>query len=67
MPITKLALDNNKFYLSLNKVGLFADGVAVKLIALNQLYSLIKEWIDDVVNVSVDEQSICTYSFHERG
>ena len=49
----KLALDNNK-RLSLKEVGLFADGVAVKQIG-KETYSLIKEWIDDVVTVSVDE------------
>ena len=49
----KLALDNNK-RLSLKEVGLFADGVAVKQIG-KETFSLIKEWIDDVVTVSVDE------------
>ena len=49
----KLALDNNK-RLSLSEVGLFADGVAVKQIG-KETFSLIKEWIDDVVTVSVDE------------
>ena len=49
----KLALENNK-RLSLSEVGLFADGVAVKQIG-KRTYSLIKEWIDDVVTVSVDE------------
>ncbi len=51
-----LAIKNNK-RLSLKEVGLFADGVAVKQIGkLN--FSLIKEWIDDVITVSVDE--ICS-------
>ena len=49
----KLALDNNK-RLSLSEVGLFADGVAVKQIG-KETFSLIREWIDDVVTVSVDE------------
>ena len=49
----KLALDNNK-RLSLPEVGLFADGVAVKQIG-KETFSLIKEWIDDVITVSVDE------------
>ena len=49
----KLALDNKK-RLSLKEVGLFADGVAVKQIG-KETFSLIKEWIDDVVTVSVDE------------
>jgi threonine dehydratase len=49
----KLALDNNK-RLSLAEVGLFADGVAVKQIG-KENFSLIKEWIDEVVTVSVDE------------
>ena len=49
----KLALDNNK-RLSLAEVGLFADGVAVKQIGKNT-FSLIRQWIDDVITVSVDE------------
>ena len=49
----KLALDNNK-RLSLSEVGLFADGVAVKQIG-KETFSLIKEWVDGVVTVSVDE------------
>mgnify|MGYP001271002581 FL=1 len=48
-----LAIKNNK-RLSLKEVGLFVDGVAVKQIGkLN--FSLIKEWLDDVVTVSIDE------------
>ena len=39
---------------SLKEVGLFADGVAVKQIG-KITYSLIEEWIDGVVTVSVDE------------
>ena len=39
---------------SLKEVGLFADGVAVKQIG-KTTYSLIEEWIDGVVTVSVDE------------
>ena len=49
----KLALDNNK-RLKLKEVGLFADGVAVKQVG-KETFSLIKEWVDDVVTVSVDE------------
>ena len=49
----KLALDNNK-RLMLKEVGLFADGVAVKQVG-KETFSLIKEWVDDVVTVSVDE------------
>ena len=49
----KLAVDNNK-RLSLSEVGLFADGVAVKQIG-KETFSLIREWIDGVVTVSVDE------------
>ena len=49
----KLALENNK-RLALKEVGLFADGVAVKQIG-KKTFSLIKDWIDDVVTVSVDE------------
>ena len=41
----------------LKEVGLFADGVAVKQIG-RLTFSIINEWIDDVVTVSVDE--ICT-------
>ena len=48
-----LAIKNNK-RLSLKEVGLFADGVAVKQIG-KLTFSLIKEWLDDVVTVSVDE------------
>ena len=48
-----LAMKNNK-RLSLKEVGLFADGVAVKQIG-KLTFSLIKEWVDDVVTVSVDE------------
>ena len=51
-----LAMKNNK-RLSLKEVGLFADGVAVKQIG-KLTFSLIKEWVDDVVTVSVDE--ICS-------
>ena len=48
-----LAFRHNK-RLSLKEVGLFVDGVAVKQIGkLN--FSLIKEWLDDVVTVSIDE------------
>ena len=46
-------MKNNK-RLSLKEVGLFADGVAVKQIG-KLTFSLIKEWVDDVVTVSVDE------------
>ena len=49
----KLALDKNK-RLMLKEVGLFADGVAVKQVG-KETFSLIKEWVDDVVTVSVDE------------
>ena len=49
----KLALDNNK-RLSLPEVGLFADGVAVKQIG-KETFSLIRDWIDDVVTITVDE------------
>ena len=49
----KLAIDNKK-RLSLKEVGLFADGVAVKQIG-EKTFSLIKEWVDDVVTVTVDE------------
>jgi threonine dehydratase len=38
----------------LKEVGLFADGVAVKQVG-KETFSLIKEWVDDVVTVSVDE------------
>ena len=38
----------------MKEVGLFADGVAVKQIG-KKTFSLIKDWIDDVVTVSVDE------------
>ena len=48
-----LAIKNNK-RLSLKEVGLFADGVAVKQIG-KLTFSLIREWLDDVVTVSVDE------------
>ncbi len=48
-----MALKSNK-RVSLKEVGLFADGVAVKQIG-NLTYAIIKEWIDDVVTVSVDE------------
>tara|TARA_B100000959_G_scaffold285860_1_gene362100 strand:+ start:2888 stop:4420 length:1533 start_codon:yes stop_codon:yes gene_type:complete len=48
-----LALKNNK-RLALKEVGLFADGVAVKQIG-KLTFSIIKEWVDDVVTVSVDE------------
>ena len=48
-----LAIKNNK-RLSLKEVGLFADGVAVKQIG-KVTFALIKEWIDDVITVSVDE------------
>jgi len=48
-----LAFRHNK-RLSLKEVGLFVDGVAVKQIGkLN--FSLIREWLDDVVTVSIDE------------
>ncbi len=49
----KLALDNNK-RLSLPEVGLFADGVAVKQIG-KETFSLIRDWIDDIVTITVDE------------
>ena len=39
---------------SLKEVGLFADGVAVKQIG-KTTFSLIEEWIDGVVTVSIDE------------
>lgn len=39
---------------SLKEVGLFADGVAVKQVG-EKTFSFIKEWIDGVVTVSVDE------------
>ena len=42
---------------SLKEVGLFVDGVAVKQIG-KLTFPLIKEWIDEVVTVSVDE--ICS-------
>ena len=48
-----LAIKNNK-RLSLKEVGLFADGVAVKQIG-KVTFSLIREWIDGVVTVNVDE------------
>ncbi len=48
-----LAIKNNK-RLSLKEVGLFADGVAVKQIG-KLTFSLIRDWIDGVVTVSVDE------------
>ena len=48
-----LAIKNNK-RLSLKEVGLFADGVAVKQIG-KLTFSLIRQWLDDVVTVSVDE------------
>ncbi len=48
-----LAIKNNK-RLSLKEVGLFADGVAVKQIG-KLTFSIIREWLDDVVTVSVDE------------
>ena len=48
-----LAIKNNK-RLSLKEVGLFADGVAVKQIG-KLTFSLIRDWLDGVVTVSVDE------------
>ena len=48
-----LAIKNNK-RLSLKEVGLFVDGVAIKQIG-KLPFSLIKEWLDDVVTVSIDE------------
>ena len=48
-----LAIKNNK-RLSLKEVGLFADGVAIKQIG-KLPFSIIKEWLDDVVTVSIDE------------
>ena len=48
-----LAIKNNK-RLSLKEVGLFADGVAVKQIG-KLTFSMIREWLDDVITVSVDE------------
>ena len=38
----------------LKEVGLFADGVAVKQIG-KETFSLIRDWIDDVVTITVDE------------
>ena len=49
----KVALEANKI-VPLKEVGLFADGVAVKQIG-KLTFSLIREWIDEVVTVSVDE------------
>ena len=49
----ELAIKNNK-RLSLKEVGLFADGVAVKQIG-KLTFSMIREWLDDVITVSVDE------------
>ena len=48
-----LAIKNNK-RLSLKEVGLFADGVAVKQIG-KLTFSLIRDWLDGVVTVSIDE------------
>tara|TARA_B100000579_G_C22828876_1_gene854766 strand:- start:641 stop:2173 length:1533 start_codon:yes stop_codon:yes gene_type:complete len=48
-----LAVKNNK-RLSLKEVGLFADGVAVKQIG-KLTFSLIRDWLDGVVTVSIDE------------
>jgi threonine dehydratase len=48
-----VALKANK-RVSLKEVGLFADGVAVKQIG-EKTFSFIKEWVDGVVTVSVDE------------
>jgi threonine dehydratase len=49
----KEALAFNK-RVSLKEVGIFTDGVAVKQIG-KLTFSLIKEWVDDAVTVTIDE------------
>ena len=49
----RAALDANR-RVTLDEVGLFVDGVAVKQVGKIP-YSIIREWVDDVVTVSVDE------------
>ena len=49
----RAALDANR-RVTLDVVGLFVDGVAVKQVGKIP-YSIIREWVDDVVTVSVDE------------
>mgnify|MGYP001312791545 FL=1 len=49
----KAALEANRRVV-LDEVGLFVDGVAVKQVGKIP-FSIIREWVDDVVTVSVDE------------